>query len=54
MGNDQTWMNDNNHGLSETTEQQYLKVKQPFSYKYTQGGTHLLSKDLMMDPRVYE
>ena len=55
MGNEQTWMNDNNYGLSETTEQSTILESEttPFSYKYTQGGTHLLSKDLMMDPRKF-
>ena len=55
MGNEQTWMNDNNYGLSETTEQATILESEttPFSYKYTQGGTHLLSKDLMMDPRKF-
>ena len=44
LGNEQTdWMNDNNYGLSETTEQATILESEttPFSYKYTQGGTHL-------------
>lgn len=56
VGNEQEWMNDNNYGLSESTEQSTVLESEttPFSYKYTQGGTHLLSKDLMMDPRKFK
>ena len=56
VGNEEEWMGDNNYGLSESTEQASILEGEttPFSYKYTQGGTHLLSKDLMMDPRKFK
>ena len=56
VGNEQTWMNDNNYGLSESTDQATILESEttPFTYKYTQGGTHLLSRDLMMDPRKFK
>jgi hypothetical protein len=53
---DPDWMNDNDYGLSETAEDASILESEttPFTYRYTQGGTHLLSKDLMMNPRNFK
>jgi len=52
---DMTWLNDNNYGLSDSSGNQTILESEttPFTYRYTQGGTHLLSRDLMMDPRKF-
>ena len=52
---DMTWLNDNNYGLSDLSDNQTILEDEttPFTYRYTQGGTHLLSRDLMMDPRNF-
>jgi len=53
---DPDWMNDNDYGLSETAEDATILEGEttPFTYRYTQGGTHLLSRDLMMNPRNFK
>ena len=56
MGNEQTWMNDNNYGLSETTEQATILESEttPFSYKYTRRNSFAFQRFNDGSKEVYE